>query len=71
MLLSNPTFRGEVTDKEFFRRRVGFSAAMKLTEHRLHIVGDYIYNDEIVQVNRIFIVSRYLYDRFDIGDTIP
>jgi len=68
-LLNNPTFIGEVVDKEFVWSG-GFSTVTRHTEHRVHIIGEYIYDNEVIQVDRIFIISRYLYNQFDIGDLV-
>lgn len=69
-LINNPAFEGKVVDTSVVHRWGG-SFAMWHTEYRLHIVGEYLYNDETVQIDRTFVVSKYLYDKFEIGDTIP
>jgi len=69
-LINNPTFKGEVVGKESIRRTGTLTPITRYIEHRLHIVGEYIYDNELVQVDRVFIVPRYLYNKFDIGDLI-
>jgi len=67
-LISNPTFVGEVVDKESgWRGGFGITA---YTEHRLHIVGQYYYDGEKIQVDSIFIVPRSQYRQFNVGDLI-
>lgn len=68
-LLNEPTFVGEVVDKRFVWR-VDPLMFTRRPERRLHIVGEYIYDNRTIQVDRVFIVSWYLYNRFDIGDSI-
>ena len=69
VLISNPTFEGEVVDMRAIWRG-GFTLSTGYMEYRLYIVGEYLYNEEVIQVDRFFIVSRSLYERFDIGDLI-
>jgi len=56
-LINNPTFRGEVVNTQSISRSRGFSPFRRSTEHRLHIVGEYVYDNETIQVDRVFIVS--------------
>jgi len=72
--INNPSFLGEVVDKDYLRHGGrGFVwplMSMGYTEYRLHIVGEYLYGNETVQLDRVFIVPRYLYEQFEIGDLI-
>ena len=70
ILLNNPTFVGKVVDTESVSIRSGVFSTFIRQEHRLHIIGEYIDNNEKVKVDRAFIVLGYLYDRFGIGDLI-
>jgi len=67
-VIHNPTFIGEVVGKESVVRSVGGTWAMRYTEFRLHIVGEYIKDNETIHVDRVFRVYREFYNRFDIGD---
>ena len=69
ILINNPTFNGKVVDSRTIQHGGGLPLTRHI-EHQLHIVGEYIYEDETVKVDRFFRVSRYLYNRFEIGDTI-
>ena len=69
-VVNNSTFVGEVINKESTTRSAGVGIWNQHTTHRLHIVGEYIEDGVVVHVDRVFIVSRYWYDRFEIGDLI-
>jgi len=70
-VIHNPTFVGEVVDKESVTRRVGAKPFDQLTTLRLHIVGQYVKDgDEVVHIDQVFTVTRYWYDRFEVGDLI-
>ena len=73
-IINNPTFVGKVVNKDFIQhegsRFTWPIMTMGYTEYRLHIVGEYLSSNEIVQLNRIVSVRRYLYDLFEIGDSI-
>jgi len=68
-IINDPTFVGEVVGKEATTQRS--SVIRQTITYRLHITGEYIKDGETVQVDRDFIVSKELYDRFEIGDVIP
>ena len=69
-IINDPTFVGEVVDKEIVLLRIGLSPATRMREHRLHIVGKYYVDDERVEVDRIFIVSAEIFNRYEVGDII-
>ena len=68
VVLNNPTFSGTVIDKESFTQRA--TSHQKHMIYRLHIVGKYLSDNEIVHVDRVFMVPRYLYDQFYVGSLI-
>lgn len=69
-VLSNPSFVGEVVGKESVLRHAGGGMLMRHTEYRLHIVGQYLENYELRQVDRVFTVPRSFYAKYNIGDII-
>ena len=66
-VINNPTFVGEVVGKESLNH---FSVLGIPIRRQLHIVGEYVEDDVVIQVNRTFRVSRYWYDKFNVGDLI-
>lgn len=69
-IIYDPTFVGEVVGKETKKRAASAAGIMRYTEYRLHIIGEYIENDKIIQIDRSFIVSEELFNSLDIGDPI-
>ena len=68
-IIDNPTFVGKVVEKKSIIRFTGLGL-MGVKEYRLHITGKYIEDNEIIQIDKVFVVSADLYNQFDIGDTI-
>ena len=68
-ILDNPSFVGEVIEREVRRTR-GMTFMSEFTQYRLHIVGEFIEDNEIIQIDRVFIVSSELFNRFAEGDVI-
>ncbi|MCL2591965.1 MAG: hypothetical protein FWD82_01245 [Defluviitaleaceae bacterium] len=64
--INNPTFVGEVIGKYSSSHTI----LIPRTQYSLHIIGEYIGYNEIIQVDKVFIVSRSIYNRFSIGDII-
>ena len=69
-IINHPTFVGEVIGKDPVTRRHSAGMRMLHTEYRLHIVGSYRENGEIIQIDRIFVVPRFVYEEYSIGDVI-
>lgn len=71
-LINDPTFTGEIVNKEATTRHMGLgiSRLNQVTTFRLHIIGEYKEGNEIIHINQTFKVSRYWYNRFEIGDLI-
>ena len=69
-VIDNPTFIGEVADREVIIRRTGHGVGWEHHQFFLHIVGSYIYDDETIYVDRYFPVPQYLFHQFNIGDVI-
>jgi len=69
-IVDNPTFSGEVAGKESITRNAGMWFLGQHTTHRLHIIGQYIEGDETIYIDRVFTVSAYWYNKFEIGDLI-
>jgi len=68
-IINDPSFIGEVVGKRTFFSRFG-TASMPVRNYELHIIGSYIENDEEIAVDRKFLVPRYLFEKFEIGDLI-
>jgi len=68
-ILNNPSFVGEVSDKDVRHLR-GMSFFMMYTQYRLHIVGHYLEESEKIEVDRVFVVSSDLFQLYDIGDIV-
>ena len=68
-ILNNPSFVGEVIGREVRHVR-GMTFMSEFRQHRLHIIGEFIEDNEIIKVDRIFIVSLELFNQFDEGDII-
>jgi len=70
-VINNPTFVGEVVNKESITRRVGSMTAFnQITTHQLHIIGEYMEGNEVMQVDQVFTVTRRWFSKFEIGDLI-
>ena len=69
-IINHPTFVGEVVDKVSIQRNIGGMSLWGYVERRLYIIGKYHNEEGIVQIDRAFIVPQYLYEKFEIGDTI-
>ena len=67
-ILNNPTFVGEVVDKEI--RRINITQLLSHNQYRLYLVGHYLENDIKVQIERVFIVNSKFFHQHDIGDVI-
>ena len=68
-ILNNPSFVGEIIGRDIRHTR-GMTFMSGFSQYRLHIVGELIEDNETVQIDRIFIVSSELFNRFDKGDVI-
>jgi len=68
-IVDNPTFTGEVINKETSSFPPWGGVAIHQS-YRLHIVGEYINGGETVQIDRVFKVSSSWYERFEVGDLI-
>lgn len=67
-ILNNPSFIGEVIKKN---SEILYFAAMPYVYYRLHILGKYLSDDnEVIRVDRIFYVTREIYNRYEVGDII-
>jgi len=62
-VINDSTFVGEVVGKESNNSILGFG-------NRLHIIGEFIENDEVIQIDRTFRVSQNWYNKFSVGDRI-
>ena len=69
-VINNPTFFGEVIEKEEIIHRVGFGTFNQFTTFRLHIIGEYLEDDEVILVDQVFTATSYWFNRFEIGDLI-
>ena len=67
-IIHNPTFIGTVVGAESTTKLV--TRIWKVPVHRLHIIGEYLEGDEIIQVDRVFVVSAEIFYQFEEGDTI-
>jgi len=69
-IIYNPAFVGEVVDKESFRLNPLVMFPFGSMRYQLHIVGEFIEDNETIQLDRVFTVSHSVYNRFEIGDII-
>ena len=53
----------------FFKKRsdIGWGIQQQ-TQYRLYIVGELIEYEEIIQIDRVFVVPFRIYRRFEVGD---
>ena len=68
-IIHNPTFTGMVVGAERSMERITMIGT-RFPVYRLHVIGEYIKGDEIIQVDRIFVVPEEMFNQFEIGDTI-
>jgi len=69
-IINNPTFIGEVVNKESITRNARPLAAIPSTTFQLHIIGAYMEGDEVIHVDQLFTITHYWYRKFEIGDLI-
>ena len=69
-IIHDPTFVGVVIGKETVVERLGITPKPGITIRRLHVVGEYIRDDVVIQVDRVFTVSEEMFYRFEVDDLI-
>ena len=69
-VIDNPTFIGEVVNKESTTRNLGFGRYNQIMTYRVHIIGEYMDGGEVIHVDRVFEITRRWYNMLEIGDLI-
>ena len=64
-ILNNPTFSGVVVSKEATAGAHLWSSVV--SAYRVHIIGQYIENGQVVKVDNTFNISRYMLYSFHLG----
>jgi len=67
-IIHNPTFTGTVVETEITTQLI--TKVWRIPVHRLHIIGEYIKDDEVIQVDHVFVVSAEMFYRFEEGDIV-
>jgi hypothetical protein len=68
-IINNRSFVGEVIEKDIMRQR--WLTIIPMRSYRLYIIGEYLSDDnEMIQVDRYFNVSKEIYNRYEVGDVI-
>ena len=68
--INNPSFVGEVIAKDSEIYQIT-ATSIPVIFYRLHIVGEYLSDDkEIITFDRVFYVTRQIYNRYEVGDII-